>query len=64
MATNVNGKTVMAVSYIQKKEILYGKSTLQERLLHTLIEYSKLTFDYPYPKLFLYIQKDKEWNIQ
>ena len=33
MAVDINGKTVMAYSYILKKQILYMEITLQEQLL-------------------------------
>ncbi len=50
MATNVNGKTVMAVSLYPKEGNPLWEEHSTRAVAHTLIEYSKLTFDYPYPK--------------
>ncbi|PQJ82158.1 M1 family metallopeptidase [Polaribacter glomeratus] len=50
MATNVNGKTVMAVSLYPKEGNPLWEEHSTKAVAHTLIEYSKLTFDYPYPK--------------
>jgi hypothetical protein len=50
MATSVNGKTVMAVSLYPKEGNPLWEEHSTRAVAHTLIEYSKLTFDYPYPK--------------
>ncbi|TXD52924.1 MULTISPECIES: M1 family metallopeptidase [unclassified Polaribacter] len=50
MATNINGKTVMAVSLYPKEGNPLWEEHSTRAVAHTLIEYSKLTFDYPYPK--------------
>jgi hypothetical protein len=50
MATSVNGKTVMAVSLYPKEGNPLWDEHSTRAVAHTLIEYSKLTFDYPYPK--------------
>jgi hypothetical protein len=50
MAVNVNGKTVMATSiYPKEGNPLWGEHSTRA-VATTLIEYSKLTFDYPYVK--------------
>ncbi len=50
MATNINGKTVMAVSLYPKEGNPLWEEHSTRVSAHTLKEYSKLTFDYPYPK--------------
>ena len=50
MATNINGKTVMAVSLYPKEGNPLWEEHSTRAVATTLIEYSKLTFDYPYPK--------------
>ena len=50
MATNVNGKTIMAVSLYPKEGNPLWEEHSTRAVATTLIEYSKLTFDYPYPK--------------
>ena len=50
MATNVNGKTVMAVSLYPKEGNPLWEEHSTRAVATTLIEYSKLTFDYPYSK--------------
>ncbi|AUC22638.1 aminopeptidase [Polaribacter sejongensis] len=50
MATNINGKTVMAVSLYPKEGNPLWEEHSTRAVAHTLIEYSKLTFDYPYSK--------------
>ncbi|MGJ8745898.1 M1 family metallopeptidase [Polaribacter sp.] len=50
MATDINGKTVMAVSLYPKEGNPLWEEHSTRAVAHTLIEYSKLTFDYPYPK--------------
>ena len=50
MATNINGKTVMAVSLYPKEGNPLWEEHSTRAVANTLIEYSKLTFDYPYPK--------------
>ncbi len=50
MATNINGKTVMAVSLYPKEGNPLWEEHSTRAVAHTLKEYSKLTFDYPYPK--------------
>jgi hypothetical protein len=50
MATNINGKTVMAVSLYPKEGNPLWEEHSTRAVAHTLVEYSKLTFDYPYPK--------------
>jgi hypothetical protein len=50
MATNVNGKSVMAVSLYPKEGNPLWEEHSTRAVATTLIEYSKLTFDYPYPK--------------
>ena len=50
MATNVNGKKVMAVSLYPKEGNPLWEEHSTRAVAHTLVEYSKLTFDYPYPK--------------
>ena len=50
MATNINGKTVMAVSLYPKEGNPLWEEHSTRAVATTLTEYSKLTFDYPYPK--------------
>ncbi|PQB07157.1 aminopeptidase [Polaribacter filamentus] len=50
MATSINGKTVMAVSLYPKEGNPLWEEHSTRAVAHTLVEYSKLTFDYPYPK--------------
>ena len=50
MATNINGKTVMAVSLYPKEGNPLWEEHSTRAVATTLIEYSKLTFDYPYSK--------------
>ena len=50
MATNVNGKTVMAVSLYPKEGNPLWEEHSTRAVALTLVEYSKLTFTYPYPK--------------
>ncbi|MHB0756311.1 M1 family metallopeptidase [Polaribacter sp. M15] len=50
MATDINGKTVMAVSLYPKEGNPLWEEHSTRAVATTLIEYSKLTFDYPYPK--------------
>jgi hypothetical protein len=50
MAVNVNGKTVMAVSLYPKEGNPLWEEHSTRVVANTLEEYSKLTFDYPYPK--------------
>ena len=50
MATNVNGKTVMAVSLYPKEGNPLWEEHSTRAVATTLVEYSKLTFDYPYSK--------------
>ncbi|WP_317040955.1 M1 family metallopeptidase [Flammeovirga pacifica] len=49
MGVDINGKTVMAMSYYPKEaNPLYGQYST-EAVAHTLEVYSKYTIDYPYP---------------
>jgi hypothetical protein len=50
MAVNVNGKTVMATSMYPKEGNPLWEEHSTRAVATTLIEYSKLTFDYPYAK--------------
>ena len=50
MATDINGKTVMAVSLYPKEGNPLWEEHSTRAVATTLIEYSKITFDYPYPK--------------
>ncbi|MCH3884904.1 M1 family metallopeptidase [Tenacibaculum aquimarinum] len=50
MATNVNGKTVMAISLYPKEGNPLWEEHSTRAVATTLVEYSKLTFDYPYSK--------------
>ena len=50
MAVNVNGKTVMATSLYPKEGNPLWEEHSTRAVATTLIEYSKLTFDYPYSK--------------
>ena len=50
MAVNVNGKTIMATSLYPKEGNPLWEEHSTRAIATTLIEYSKLTFDYPYPK--------------
>ena len=50
MATNINGKTIMAVSLYPKEGNPLWEEHSTRAVATTLIEYSKITFDYPYPK--------------
>lgn len=50
MATDVNGKTVMAISLYPKEGNPLWEEHSTRAVATTLVEYSKLTFDYPYPK--------------
>jgi hypothetical protein len=50
MATNINGKTVMAVSLYPKEGNPLWEEHSTRAVVNTLVEYSKLTFDYPYSK--------------
>ncbi len=50
MAVDVNGKTVMAMSYYPKEGNPLWEKYSTKAVAHTLKTYSKYTFDYPYPK--------------
>ena len=50
MAVNINGKTVMATSLYPKEGNPLWEEHSTRTVANTLIEYSKLTFDYPYSK--------------
>ncbi len=50
MAVNINGKSVMAVSLYPKEGNPLWEEHSTRTVANTLEEYSKLTFDYPYPK--------------
>ncbi|CAL2079778.1 M1 family metallopeptidase [Tenacibaculum sp. 190524A05c] len=50
MAVDINGKTVMAVSLYPKEGNPLWEEHSTRTVANTLEEYSKLTFDYPYPK--------------
>ncbi|WP_298767386.1 M1 family metallopeptidase [uncultured Polaribacter sp.] len=50
MAVNVNGKTIMATSLYPKEGNPLWEEHSTRAVATTLKEYSKLTFDYPYPK--------------
>ncbi len=50
MAVDINGKTVMAVSLYPKEGNPLWEEHSTRVVANTLEEYSKLTFDYPYPK--------------
>ncbi len=50
MAVNINGKTAMAVSLYPKEGNPLWEEHSTRAVANTLIEYSKLTFDYPYSK--------------
>ncbi|QTE22924.1 M1 family metallopeptidase [Polaribacter cellanae] len=50
MAVNINGKTVMATSLYPKEGNPLWEEHSTRVVATTLKEYSKLTFDYPYPK--------------
>lgn len=50
MAVNINGKTVMATSLYPKEGNPLWEEHSTRVVANTLEEYSKLTFDYPYPK--------------
>jgi hypothetical protein len=50
MAVNINGKTVMAASLYPKEGNPLWEEHSTRAIATTLIEYSKLTFDYPYSK--------------
>ena len=50
MAVNINGKTVMATSLYPKEGNPLWEEHSTRAIATTLIEYSKLTFDYPYSK--------------
>lgn len=50
MAVDINGKNVMAVSLYPKEGNPLWEEHSTRTVANTLEEYSKLTFDYPYPK--------------
>jgi len=50
MATNINGKTAMAISLYPKEGNPLWEEHSTRVVANTLEEYSKLTFDYPYSK--------------
>ena len=50
MAVDINGKTVMATSIYPKEGNPLWEEHSTRVIANTLIEYSKLTFDYPYSK--------------
>ena len=50
MAVNINGKSVMATSLYPKEGNPLWEEHSTRAIATTLIEYSKLTFDYPYSK--------------
>ena len=50
MAVNINGKNIMAVSLYPKEGNPLWEEHSTRVVANTLEEYSKLTFDYPYPK--------------
>lgn len=63
MAVKLNNKVVMAESvYPKEANPLWGETSTMT-VAHTLKSYSAHTFDYPYLKRFLFLQKTKEWNI-
>ena len=50
MAVNINGKNIMAVSLYPKEGNPLWEQHSTRVVANTLEEYSKMTFDYPYPK--------------
>ncbi|SNR16159.1 M1 family aminopeptidase [Tenacibaculum jejuense] len=50
MAVDINGKTVIALSMYPKEGNPLWEEHSTRTIANTLEEYSKLTFDYPYPK--------------
>jgi hypothetical protein len=50
MATRINGKTVMAISLYPKEGNPLWEEHSTRVVANTLVEYSKMTFDYPYSK--------------
>ncbi len=50
MATDINGKTIMAVSLYPKEGNPLWEEHSTRAVANALIEFSKLTFDYPYSK--------------
>ena len=50
MATKINGKTVMAISLYPKEGNPLWEEHSTRAVANTLVEYSKMTFDYPYSK--------------
>lgn len=50
MAVNINGKTIMATSLYPKEGNPLWEEHSTRVVANTLEEYSKITFDYPYPK--------------
>lgn len=59
MAVDVNGKTVMAMSYYPKEGNPLWEKYSTKAVAHTLKTYSKYTFDYPYPKAISVNAKDQ-----
>lgn len=49
MGVDLNGKTVMAMSYYPKESNVTFGTYSTEVVAHTVKTYSKFTFDYPYP---------------
>ena len=64
MAVRIGDKNIMAVSLYPKEGNPLWEQFSTKAVVQTLKTYSKFTFDYPYPKQSLSIQRTKEWNIQ
>ncbi|CAM1343733.1 M1 family metallopeptidase [Tenacibaculum amylolyticum] len=59
MAVKINGKNIMAVSLYPKEGNPLWEEHSTRVVANTLEEYSKLTFDYPYPKAISVHAKDQ-----
>ena len=59
MAVNINGKNIMATSLYPKEGNPLWEEHSTRVVANTLEEYSKLTFDYPYPKAVSVHAKDQ-----
>ncbi len=63
MGVKFDNRTVMAMSYYPKEGNPLWEQYSTKVVAHTLINYSKYTFDYPYPHASSIHTKKSGWNI-
>ncbi len=63
MAVNINGKTVMATSLYPKEGNPLWEKHSTRIIANTLKTYSKMTFDYPYPKATSVNAKNQGYDL-